>query len=76
MIGTQTLKEMCLEIFKVKFVRRAQISIYESRSINDLQIPKLRLELSKSFSYVGAKDWNDMPNDMRNVESIHILSAK
>ena len=76
MTGTQILKEMCLEILKVKFIRRAQISIYESRSINDLQMPKLRLELSKSFSYVGAKDWNDIPNDIRNVESIHLLSAK
>ena len=50
------LKEMCPEILKGKFIRRTHISKYETRRINDLEIPKLRLELSKkSFSYVGAR---------------------
>ena len=50
------LKEMCPEILKGKFIRRTHISKCETRRINDLQIPKLRLELSKkSFSYVGAR---------------------
>ena len=71
------LKEMCPEILKGKFIRRTHISKYETRRINDLQIPKLRLELSKkSFSYVGAKVWNDIPNDIRNVESSHLFKQK
>ena len=45
--------------------------------MRDLQIPKRRLELSKrSFSYVGAKVWNDIPNAIRNVESIHLFNHK
>ena len=71
------LKEMCPEILKGKFMRRTHASKYETRRINDLQIPKLRLELSKkSFSYVGAKVWNDIPNDIRNAESTHPFKHK
>ena len=71
------LKEMCPEILKGKFIRRTHISKYETRRINDLQIPKLQLKLSKkSFSYVGAKVWNDIPNDIRNVESSHHFKQK
>ena len=71
------LKEMGPETLKGKFIRRTHISKYETRRINDLQIPKLRLELSKkSFSYVGAKVWNDIPNDIRNVTSSHLFKQK
>ena len=70
------LKEMCPETLKGKLIR-THISKYETRRINDLQIPKLRLELSKkSFSSVGAKVWNDIPNDIRNVESSHLFKQK
>ena len=59
---------------KGKFTGRNQISKYETRRMHDLQIPKPRLELSKrSFSYVGAKVWNDIPNAIRNVESTHLF---
>ena len=54
-----------------------KISKYETRRINDLQVPKPRLEISKkSFSYVGTKVWNDIPNDIRNVESTHLFKQK
>ena len=71
------LKEMCPKIPKGKFIRRTQNSKYEIRRINDLQIPKLRLVLSKkSFSNVGAKVWNDISNDIRNVESTDLFKHK
>ena len=71
------LKEMCPKILKGKFTRRTQVSKYETRRINDLQIPKLRLELSKkSFSYVGAKVWNDIANDIRSMESTDLFKHK
>ena len=41
------LKEMCPEYLKGKFTRRTKISKYETHRINDLQIPKPRLEISK-----------------------------
>ena len=55
----------------------SQISKYETQRINYLQIPKLRLELSKkSFSYVSAKVWNDIPNNIRNVQSTDLFKHK
>ena len=71
------LRKRCPENLKGKFTRRNQISKYETRKMHDLQIPKPRLELSKrSFSYVGAKVWNDIPNAIRNVESTHLFKNK
>ena len=68
------IKEMCPELLIGKFIRRTQISKYDTSRTNGLQIPKLRLELSKkSFSYVGAKVWNDIPNDIRNLESTSLF---
>ena len=50
------LRNKCPENLKGKFTRRNHISQYETRKMHDLQIPKPRLELSRSsFSYVGAK---------------------
>ena len=37
------LKEMCPDILIGKFIRRTQISKYETRRTNDPQIPKLRV---------------------------------
>ena len=71
------LRNRCPENLKGKFTRRNQISKYETSRMHDLQIPKPRLELSKrSFSYVGAKVWNDIPNAIRNVESTHLFKRK
>ena len=71
------LKEMCPDYLRGKFTRRTKISKYETHRMNDLQIPKPRLEISKkSYSYVGAKIWNDIPNDIRNTESTHLFKQK
>ena len=66
------LKEMCPENVQRKFTRRNHISKYQIP--NDLHISKTLLEiLKKCFSYVGAMVWNDMPNDIRNIESTHLI---
>ena len=71
------LRKKCPENFKGKFTRINQISKYETQKMHDLLIPKPRLELSKrSFSYVGSKVWNDIPNAIRNVESTHLFKHK
>ena len=70
MIAHQILNEQCPEILKRKFTKRSQVSKYETRRVNDLQIPRPRLEMTKkSFSYNGAKVWNEIPKNIRNVES-------
>ena len=48
--------EQCPEILKQKFTKISQVSQYETRRANDLQIPRTRLEITKkSFSYKGAQ---------------------
>ena len=60
-----------------KFTRRTQISKHETRRIHDLRIPNPRSEVSeKSFSYVGSKVWNDIPDAIKNVESTHLFKHK
>ena len=71
------LKEMYPEILKGKFIRRIQIPNYETSRINDLQIPKLLVELPKErFSYVGAKVWNDISKDIRMWNLLTYLNTK
>ena len=71
------LAGICPENLKGKFTRRSQITKYETRKINDLQIPKTRLEVSKKrLSYVGAKVWHDIPNDIRNVKSTYLFKKQ
>ena len=57
-------------LMKQKFTKRSQVSKYETRRANDLQVPRPRLEINKkSFSYKGARVWIDIPNNVRNMES-------
>ena len=75
MMVQRILRKRCPENLNGKFTRRNQISKYETRRMYDLQIAKPRLELSKrSFSYFGAKVWNDIPNAIRNVKSTHLFN--
>ena len=71
------LNGQCPDTLNQKFKRRSQISKYEARRVNDLQVPKPMLELTrKSFSYTGAKVWNDIPNNIRNVESAALFKKQ
>ena len=55
----------------------SKVSKYETRRVNDLQVPRPRLEITrKSFSYKGAKVWNDIPNNIRNVESALLFNKQ
>ena len=71
------LNEQCPEILKQKFTERSRVSKYETRRVNDLQVPRSRLEITrKSFSYKGAKVWNDIPKNIRNVESAALFKKQ
>ena len=77
MMVHKILNEQCPEILKQKFTKRSQVSKYETRRANDLQVPRPRLEITKkSFSYKGAKVWNDIPNNIRNVESAALFNKQ
>ena len=45
------LREICPENLKGKFTNRTQISKYETHRMNDLQMPRPRLEISKRSFY-------------------------
>ena len=59
------------QALKHTFTIRSQVSKYETRKSDDLRVPRTRLEITKkSFSYTGAKVWNKIPNNIKNVESV------
>ena len=63
------LNGQCPKVLKQTFTKRSQVSKYETRRSGDLQVPRTRLEImKKSFSYKGAKVWNEIPSNIRNVE--------
>ena len=45
--------------------------------MNDLQLPTSTMEITrKFFSYKGAKVWNDIPKNIRNVESAALFKKQ
>ena len=77
MMVHKILNEQCPEILKQKFTKRSHVSQYETRRANDLQMPRPRLEITKrSFSYKRAKVWNDIPNNIRNLESATLFKKQ
>ena len=73
-LGVMTYKilhDLCPENLRHKFTERSMISEYRTRNSGDLQIPKVRLEYAKrSFYFSGVKNWNDIPDNIRERESI------
>ena len=70
MMVHKVLTEQSQQILTQKFTKRSQVSKYETRRVNDLQVVRPWLERSReSCSYKGAKVWNDISNNIRNVES-------
>ena len=65
------LHGLCPNNIRHKFVERSMVSEYEMRNHRDLQIPKVRLEYAKrSFYFSGVKNWNDIPGNIREQESL------
>ena len=60
---------LCPEKLKNKFTPRSNISRYNTRKIDDFEIPRLRLEYcKKSFGYQRASAWNEIPKQIRNLK--------
>ena len=65
------LHDLCPENLRHKFTERSMITDYRTRNHGDLQIPKVRLEYAKrSFYFSGVKNWNDIPDNIRERESV------
>ena len=77
MMVHKIVNEECPKILKQKFTKRSHASKYETRRVNDLQIPQPRLEITKkSFSYKGSKVWTVIANNFRNVESAALFKKQ
>ena len=60
-----------LTIFAINFVERSMVSEYGARNHRDLQILKVGLEYAKrSFYFSGVKNWNDIPDDIQEQQSL------
>ena len=65
------LHGLCPDNLRHKFVEISMVSEYRTRNHRDLQIPKVRLEYAKrSFYFSGVKNWNDIPGNIREEESL------
>ena len=65
------LHGLCPDNLRHKFVERSMVSEFKTRNHRDLQIPKVRLEYAKrSFYFSGVKNWNDIPGNIREQESL------
>ena len=60
-----------------KFTFRSQTNIRNTRQSNHLNILRCRLATGQhSFSYRGAKLWNNLCNDLKNVNSVKAFKSK
>ena len=60
-----------------KFIFRSQTNIRNTRLSNHLNILRCRLATGqRSFSYRGAKLWNNLSNDLKNVNSVKAFKSK
>ena len=60
-----------------KFIFRSQTNIRNTRQSNHLNILRCRLATGqRSFSYRGAKLWNNLSDDLKNVNSVKAFKLK
>ena len=65
------LHDLCPENPRHKFTERSMISENRTRNSGGLEIPKDRLEYAKrSFYFTGVKNWNHIPDNVRERDSI------
>ena len=68
------LHVLCPDNLCYKFVERPTTSEHGTRNRRGLQIPKVRLEYAeRSFYFSGFKNWNDIPGNIREQESLALF---
>ena len=66
-----------LYTFAISLKKRAEVHNRCTRSCKDLDIPKCRTTLAqRSFRYRTTKIWNNIPNEIRNSQTINIFKRK
>ena len=65
------VNQLCPAGLQNKFSERSVISKYNTRNRKDLHVQKLTLEYTKrGFLYTGPIAWNDIPQPIRDTDSI------
>jgi len=68
----QCVNEGAPEYLSRKFKTRSQIHSRTTRNRNDLDLIKCRLATGqRSFSFRGAKSWNELPKSIRDATSLN-----
>ena len=66
------LNESAPAYLSQRFERRSQIHSRTTRNCNDLELSKCRLATGqRSFSFGGAKIWNELPKSIRDATSLN-----
>ena len=67
----EIVNQLCPEGLQNMFIERSVISKYNTRNRRDLHMQKLKLEYTKrGFLYTGPIAWNNIPQSIRDTESI------
>ena len=65
------------ELFPLKVENRCAYNLRSDDNVNILNLPKVNIEIFRnSFSYLGAKCWNRLPNNLRNAFSKNSFKIK
>ena len=65
------VNQLCPAGLQNKFIERSVISKYNTRNRKDLRVQKLTLEYTKrGFLYTGPIAWNNIPQPIRDTDSI------
>ena len=63
--------------FKFDIKRNSSFHSYLTRRSNDLHLPRVRTNWGKqTFIYQASKDWNNLDDDIKNVKSLSLFTAK
>ena len=66
------MNRLCPENLWNKFQRRSHYSNHNTRSCENLQVPKYNLEYSKKrFPYTALKAWNEIPMNIRELPTLY-----
>ena len=60
-----------------KFIQRSKVHDRNTRKRDELNLPKCSLKTGQwSFAFRGAKSYNNLPNEVKQISDIKIFKAK
>ena len=63
--------------FNFNFTKTQAVQSYDTRRSNDIRLPLPRTNWGKqTFIFLAAKDWNSLPNDLKECNILSIFKSK